>query len=279
MTDPTTPSGEPLLPILELAPPLGPPAPPAGALPVMPRNTPAAAAPPYAAAAPAPAYVPAAPAPQTPPVQPPYATPPSYSAGQTSAYPAAQSPIPAPRGRFPLALVISGAVVLLLLIAVSIGALLLITRGAGSVAAPPPSGQPLSSSAPSAPPGTTPDTHASAAPSGGPGSPHVAADVEAMLAEMLAQYKQSSQDGSLWQRIPDDEHNRVALQAFLYILTDMHSAFLWGVDEPTAQKFKTDAEEAERKLLAQEPLGTDVKITGKNGTFTYNGDTGEGGWT
>ena len=78
---------------------------------------------------------------------------------------------------------------------------------------------------------------------------------------------------------PDDEHNRVAVQAFLYILTDMHSAFLWGVDEPTAQKFKTDAEDVERKLLAQQPLGTDIKITSNNGTFTYNGDTGEGGWS
>lgn len=252
MTDPTTPPGEPVPesmpdlafpPVPELAPPLGPPAPPYAAAP----------------AAQDPAWMPSAPA--------------SHTAG------AAPIPPPAPggRGRFTIVLALSGAVVLLLLIAVSVGAILLITRGSGTTAAP------SSTTAPSAQPGTAPSTapgtRPSAAPSIGSGSSPASAEVEAMLADMLARYKSSSQDGSLWQRIPDDEHNRVAVQAFLYLLTDMHSAFLWGVDDATAQKFKTDAETLEQKLLAQQPLGTSVKITGKNGTFTYDGDTGAGGWS
>ncbi|GAA4488342.1 hypothetical protein [Microbacterium panaciterrae] len=250
MTDPTTPPGEPVPesvpdlafpPVPELAPPLGP------------------TAPPYAASA---------------------AQDPSWMPSAPVSHPASAAPTPpAPggRGRFTIALALSGAVVLLLLIAVSVGAILLITRGSGTTAAP------SSTTAPSAQPGTAPSTapgtRPSAAPSIGSGSSPASAEVEAMLADMLARYKSSSQDGSLWQRIPDDEHNRVAVQAFLYLLTDMHSAFLWGVDDATAQKFKTDAETLEGKLLAQQPLGTSVKITGKNGTFTYDGDTGAGGWS
>ena len=272
MTDPTTPSGEPKPPVPELAPPLvGPPAPPITAPGVPPAPGAPYRTPPGAPSIPlyAPPYAPSVP---------PYAQQPYTAPGP---YPAGQVPAPAGRSRAPLALLLSGIVFVLILIAVSIGAILLITQGTGGTSAPVRS--PLPSvrpePAPTSAPDPRPSAEPSAGPSAGPGSSHVA-DVEAMLADKITAYKQSSQDGgSLWQQIPDDEHNRVAVQAFLYILTDMHAAFLWGVDEPTAQKFKTDAEDVERKLLAQQPLGTDIKITGKNGTFTYNGDTGEGGWS
>ncbi len=267
MTDPTTPSDEPMPPVPELAPPLGPPPVPSAAPGVPPASWVPHGTPPSV-----PPSVPASAPPSAPPSVPPYAQQP-YTA--PAPYPAGRTPLPAPRGRFPLALVIAGVVVVALLIAVSIGAVLLIAHRPTPIAMPSPAPSVGQEPAPTRVPAPRP----SAGPSSGPGSSHLAADVEAMLADKLAQYKQSSQDGSLWQQIPDTEHNRVAVQAFLYILTDMHSAFLWGVDEPTAQRFQTDAEELERKLLAQEPLGTDVKITSDKGTFTYNGDTGEGGWT
>lgn len=113
----------------------------------------------------------------------------------------------------------------------------------------------------------------------GSGSSQTAAETKATLDAMVEGYKQSARDGSLWQKIPDTDRNRTALQAFLYVITDLRSAMLWGVDDSTAAGYLAEAKEYERKLLAQEPLGTSVKITSKGKTFSYDGDTGDGGWS
>ena len=85
-------------------------------------------------------------------------------------------------------------------------------------------------------------------------------------------------DGSLWQQIPDNEFNRTAVQAFLYIITDMRAGTIFGVDEKTAKEYEANAKQAEERLLAQEPLGVDIRIDNGKRVFVYDGDTGEGGY-
>lgn len=117
----------------------------------------------------------------------------------------------------------------------------------------------------------TPEEEPSTPPSdtGGEG-----ADV--VIQNKIDEYKRARQDGSLWQRIPDNEFNQTAVSAFLYLLTDMKVAAIWGADP---SEYLDEVAELERKLLAQEPLGSDIQITLSDRTFTYDGDTGEGGYT
>jgi len=108
----------------------------------------------------------------------------------------------------------------------------------------------------------------------GPAVP--AGEVEATLQRMIDDYKASLRDGSLWERIPETEFNQTAVTAFLYLLTDLRLAASFGGD---TSGYLEEAEELERKLLAQEPLGSDIRIVLSDRTFTYDGETGEGGYT
>jgi hypothetical protein len=102
------------------------------------------------------------------------------------------------------------------------------------------------------------------------------ATVESMLQAKIDKYKSARDNGSLWTTIPDSDYNRTALSAFLYLLTDLRLAASFGAD---TSDYLERANELEQKLLNQEPLGSNVTITLKDRTFTYDGDTGEGGYT
>ena len=104
-------------------------------------------------------------------------------------------------------------------------------------------------------------------------------DTEAMLEEKIAEYRAARDDGSLWEQIPDTQFNRTALTAFLFFLTDMKVAAMWGIDGETAAEYETEVAELERRLLAQEPLGSDIEIAfSEDRIFRYDGQTGEGGY-
>lgn len=102
------------------------------------------------------------------------------------------------------------------------------------------------------------------------------AAVETVLQAKIDEYKRARDDGSLWTRIPDSTYNRTALSAFLYFLTDLRLAASFGAD---TSDYLDQANELERKLLNEEPLGSDISIKLEDRTFTYDGDTGEGGYT
>lgn len=103
-----------------------------------------------------------------------------------------------------------------------------------------------------------------------------AGSVEGQLQAMIDDYRDSRADGSLWGRIPKTEFNETAVTAFLYLITDLKLAASFGAD---TSEYLDRAAELERKLLAEEPLGTDISITMTDRTFTYDGTTGEGGFT
>ncbi len=106
----------------------------------------------------------------------------------------------------------------------------------------------------------------------GPGS----GAVETTLQAMIDEYKTARETGSLWADIPDSEYNRTAVSAFVYLLTDLKLAASFGADTSV---YLERANDLEQKLLNQEPLGTDISIKLSDRTFTYDGDTGEGGYT
>lgn len=108
-----------------------------------------------------------------------------------------------------------------------------------------------------------------------PGQPDPG-QVEATLQRMIDDYKLARRDGSLWERIPDTEFNQTAVTAFLYLITDLKLAASFGAD---TSDYLERADELERRLLAEEPLGTDISITLSDRTFTYDGETGAGGFT
>ncbi|MFT4199980.1 hypothetical protein [Gordonia sp. (in: high G+C Gram-positive bacteria)] len=93
----------------------------------------------------------------------------------------------------------------------------------------------------------------------------------------LEKYKQLRASGDLWKQIPETESNKVAVQAYLYLLIDLCTASKFAPDK--AAEYDAKAAEYERRLLAQQPLGTDVEIKLSGRTFHYNGTTGEGGYT
>ena len=127
------------------------------------------------------------------------------------------------------------------------------------------------------------DEEPSAAPSDGDDGPvdtGASADIGAALESKIAEYKKLRDSGALWERIPDTEFNRTAVTAFLFFLSDMKAATIWGVDDATATEYEERMAMLEQKLLDQKPLGDNIKITFEGGkVFQYNGETGEGGYT
>jgi hypothetical protein len=103
-----------------------------------------------------------------------------------------------------------------------------------------------------------------------------AGSVESSLQTMIDEYKLARDNGALWKEIPPSDFNHTALTAFLYLLLDLRLAASFGAD---TSDYLNQADELEQKLLNQEPLGSDVTITLRDRTFTYDGDTGEGGYT
>lgn len=100
--------------------------------------------------------------------------------------------------------------------------------------------------------------------------------VEEALQAKIDQYKAARENGALWKRIDDTPYNRTAVSAFLYLLTDMKLAASFGGD---TTGYLDRADELEQKLLAEEPLGTDIEIILSDRVFTYDGDTGDGGYS
>lgn len=134
-------------------------------------------------------------------------------------------------------------------------------------------------------PGVAPPSAAPVAP--GPSSDPVesepvddtaGAEIATRLEAKIDEYKRGRDSGSLWSTIPDTDFNQTAVSAFLYALTDMKAATIWGIDEATAQEYASEMERLEGLLLAEEPLGMDIEIVLSDRTFRYDGETGEGGY-
>lgn len=277
--EPVIPPPPPAAPVdhssVPLAPPLsGPPAPPAPPLP------------PYAAA-PQPGQYPQQQQGPYPPQQPgqyppqqPAAYAPQYPAGQQpsapygAAYPYPSAP-PSPRSRSGrnVGIVIAAVVVFVLIVIVGVGvALSLLLSSREPVAAPMPSATAAAPNAPS----DSPTTEQPPSDDSGDADASGIADV---LQAKIDEYKQLRDSGALWESIPDTEFNRTAVSAFLYFLTDMKVATIWGVDEAQAQEYEERMTMLEERLLAEQPLGDDIQITLEDEVFTYDGETGEGGYT
>jgi hypothetical protein len=124
-----------------------------------------------------------------------------------------------------------------------------------------------------------PDAPAEESPSDEDSSGGDAAGIAERLEAKIDEYRRLRDSGALWQTIPDNEYNRTAVTAFLYLMTDMKVATIWGIDEQQAQEYDERMVMLEEKLLAQEPLGDDITITLEDRIFTYDGETGEGGYT
>lgn len=104
-------------------------------------------------------------------------------------------------------------------------------------------------------------------------------EIADVLDAKMDEYKRLRDSGALWQSIPDTEFNRTAVTAFLFFLTDMKVATIWGVDAATADEYRERMAMLEEKLLAQQPFGDDIEIVLEEGrVFRYDGDTGEGGY-
>jgi hypothetical protein len=135
-------------------------------------------------------------------------------------------------------------------------------------------------------PSEEPSTEPSESPAAEPSSPSAdgpvstsPAEIEGQLQAKIDEYKQARDSGTLWATIPDTDFNRTAVSAFLYFLTDMKVATIWGIDQATAEEYAQDAADLEALLLAQQPLGSDIEISFEDGrVFRYDGDTGEGGY-
>lgn len=252
-------------PSVPLAPPLSSPAgpPPPPQWPGAPaQGGPSGAVPPYANAYP----------------QPPrsgYPQPAPYGAG---AYPLTSSaPPPARSGGRALAVILGvvGGLVVLGVVGVAVAvSLFLGATPSTPIAVPSPtSAQPVEPSA-------GPDDGDSDDGTGeNPADPEAGAAIADRLEAKIDEYKRLRDTGELWQSIPDTEFNRTAVSAFLYFLTDMKVATIWGVDAATADEYEQRMTMLEERLLAQQPLGDDIEITLEDKVFTYDGETGEGGYT
>lgn len=234
-------------PVVPLAPPLSPPS-PAGPNPPLP---------PYAAGM---------------PPAPPYGAgmPPGPPAGYPAAgYPAAGYPAaaqPASSSKvLGIVLAVVGAVVVLAVVGVA--TLIGLLTASPDEASPPPA------------PTSTSQAEEPGAPSEDPPSDGDATGIAERLDAKIDEYKRLRDSGALWEKIPDSEYNRTAVSAFLYLMTDMKVATIWGVDEQQVQEYDERMAMLEERLLAQEPLGDDIKITLEDKIFTYDGETGEGGYT
>ena len=312
---PAAPPGD-LASSVPLAPPLsGPPAPHPPA-PGGPFGPPAPPLPPYASAPQAgqyPPQYPAVPYPAQPPQppQPPYVSaahdpaqsphptapqpgqnpgpqpsppPGQYSAPQpgqypaqdhVAAYPLGGTPAPARSGKG-LAIVLAavGAFVVIVVVGIAVAVGLLLNSAPDPISAPVPTVVPT---APGGSAGDSDEPSAEEPPSDDPGDAD-ASGIADVLQSKIDEYKQLRDSGALWEKIPDNEFNRTAVSAFLYFLVDMKSATLWGVDEAQAQEYQERMTTLEERLLAQQPLGDDIKITLEDKVFTYDGTTGEGGY-
>ena len=112
-----------------------------------------------------------------------------------------------------------------------------------------------------------------------PGVGESSPEFEEQLQAKIDEYQMARRDGTLWDQIDDNEFNRTAVVAYLYLLTDMKSATMWGIDDATGQEYIDRADELEELLLSEQPLGSDIEIRFTERTFTYDGETGEGGYT
>ncbi|WP_223622634.1 hypothetical protein [Microbacterium sp. EST19A] len=233
-------------PVVPLAPPVSAPAPPAPA---------AGALPPYAAATP--------PAPR--------------AGGYPASVPAAAYPAPAPAkssNTLGVVLAVVGGLVIFAVVGVVVLVGLLV-RGPEEASPPAPGPSPSAFA-------EDPDAPADEQPSDGdePADPETdPSGIAERLEAKIDEYKRLRDSGALWQTIPDNEYNRTAVSAYLYLMTDMKVATIWGIDAEQAQEYDERMTMLEEKLLAQEPLGDDIKLTLEDKVFTYDGETGEGGYT
>jgi len=288
---PAAPPGD-LASSVPLAPPLsGPPAPPAPHPPAPggPFGPPAPPLPPYASAPQAGQYPPQYPAGQYPPQHPsgqpgqypaqpgqyPVGQQPSAPYGSEHPYPAAPPSRPS-RSRRTVAIVIAAvaAFVVLVVVGIAVAVGLLLNSAPDPISAPVPTVVPT---APGGSDGDSDEPPAEDPPSDDPGDAD-ASGIADVLQSKIDEYKQLRDSEALWEKIPDNEFNRTAVSAFLYFLVDMKSATLWGVDEAQAQEYQERMTMLEERLLAQQPLGDDIKITLEDKVFTYDGTTGEGGY-
>lgn len=293
---PPAPPSVPVLPPVQLAPPLGTPPPAAHPCPAAPSTaaqSPAAQAPAVHPAAPPPgAYPPASPAQPAFPGQPPAThLPPSASAAPANpqAMPPGLYPAPASSAgssgtpRWMPAAVFTGIGVALVAAVTVVAFLVSGALSDDPVGRPdtlptltlPPTDRPVPDH-PEPDRSEQPDPRPSEqAP---PASGVTADEVGDWLGAKMDEYKRARDDGSLWTRIPDNAFNQTAVTAFLYFLTDMKSATLFGIDQATADEYVAETARLEQLLLAQQPLGDDIEITFEDGGFRYDGDTGEGGY-
>jgi hypothetical protein len=168
-----------------------------------------------------------------------------------------------------------GAMAVLVVIGVAVAvSLILGSSPATPIAVPSPTSVAPEGGQPSEP-SAVPDDGSSDAPA----DPEAGAAIADRLEQKIDEYKRLRDSGELWQSIPDTEFNRTAVSAFLYFLTDMKVATIWGVDAATADEYEQRMTMLEERLLAQQPLGDDIEITLEDRVFTYDGETGEGGYT
>ena len=102
-------------------------------------------------------------------------------------------------------------------------------------------------------------------------------EVYDQLQEMSTLYG-AGPDSILFETIEETQQHVFNAAAFQYVLADSASAALYisEDDQASLQKLLTDAETYKQRLLAGEPIGVDVDITGTDGMhFVYDGDTGE----
>lgn len=218
-----------------------------------------------------PVSAPVPPGPSAAPL-PPYAT----AGGHPASAPAPAYPPPAPAkssNTLGIVLAVVGGLVIFAVVGVAVLVGFLV-RGSDEASPPVPVPSPSAfAEEPDAPSDDQPSDDEPAGPDAD------ASGIADRLAAKIDEYKRLRDSGALWQTIPDTEYNRTAVSAFLYLMTDMKVATIWGIDEQQAQEYDERMAMLEERLLAQQPLGDDIKITLEDKVFTYDGETGEGGYT
>lgn len=102
-----------------------------------------------------------------------------------------------------------------------------------------------------------------------------AATVTTELEAMIEEYQSRSEDGSLWQVLPETDRNAYAFTAFQYLIVDLKGATLFGVTEESAQEYWALALQYESLLLSEQPLGESVTVDRDAFYFSYDGTTGD----
>jgi hypothetical protein len=166
-------------------------------------------------------------------------------------------------------LVVIGAFVALVMTA-GIVVATLVAAGRDEPIVAPPSAVAVDPSDVAADPNEAPDNPSSA----------TSANIADRLQAKIDEYRDLRDSGRLWETIPDSEYNRTAVTAFLFFLIDMRLAATFGVDDSQAAEYDERMTDLEELLLDQQPLGDDIRITFEDGrVFTYDGETGEGGYS